>query len=445
MAAQYSDPYEDWKAQGRPGGSFDAWQASQGGGGDAPPADVSGGSPSAAQPTPGGAPGYDDLKAWQAWYGQQQGGNRPEDMERFLQPETLKRWDPYLIKEGPDAGKYRSMRGAPGVFDKPTECPPGSMPGGGDETSGCVPNGQAQGSGVGGGSGGGSGTGGDGAMGSGWDQGLTALYKQALTDPKAAQALVMMGGGAQFGQDLDTMQKQIDMMEEGPAKEAMKAKLVEQRTTGKMGLRQAGAQVGLQGLTGLVPLHQDFEKFSRGLSENARQFDEGLSWDRDKFGQTLGWDKDKFGQSLSWDKDQFGQTMGYNKWAKQGDWDMMKWQTKESKPGFWGSFGSILGGLGSSAIQKWSDVNLKENIAPGRRGLTDLRKVVTKSYNYKKELDPTLHPTEGVIAQDLEKFAPEFVIDTPSGFKAVDTYGLLSMTMRAVQELDKKVSKKEKK
>jgi hypothetical protein len=251
----------------------------------------------------------------------------------------------------------------------------------------------------------------------------------------------MMGGGAQFGQDIDAMEKQIAMMEEGPAKESMKAKLLEMRTTGKMGLRQAGAQVGLQGLTGLVPLHQDFAKFRQGLAENARQFNEGLAWDRDKFGQSLSWDKDRFGQSLSWDKDQFGQTMDFNRWAKQGDWDL----ARDMKPGFWDSFGSIFGNLGAAAITKWSDAGLKENIAPGRRGLSDLRRVVVKSYNYRPEVDPTRHPTEGVIAQELEKIAPEFVIDTPLGFKAVDTYGLLSMTMRAVQELDKKIAKKEKK
>lgn len=82
-----------------------------------------------------------DLGAFQQWYNQQQGGNRPEDMERFLQAPTLERWNPYLETQGANAGKYRSMRGAEGYFDKPTECPPGMYPGGPNETDPCVGSG----------------------------------------------------------------------------------------------------------------------------------------------------------------------------------------------------------------------------------------------------------------------------------------------------------------
>lgn len=136
-----TDPYELWKQQGRPGGSFRASQ-----GGAAP-----GAAPQAPQAAPmatpqaGGVPSSTDPLAFQAWYNQQQGGNRSEDMARFivdpqgnLSGDTLSRWDPYLIREGPNAGKYRSMRGAEGVFDKPTECPPGMGPSGGDERNPCT-------------------------------------------------------------------------------------------------------------------------------------------------------------------------------------------------------------------------------------------------------------------------------------------------------------------
>jgi hypothetical protein len=131
--------YEDWKAAGRPGGSFEAWQ----GGGAAQQA-----LPAAPMTPPqaGGVPSSADPLAFQAWYNQQQGGNRSEDMARFivnpdtggLSGDTLSRWDPYLVREGPNAGKYRSMRGAEGFFDKPTECPPGMGPSGGDERNPCT-------------------------------------------------------------------------------------------------------------------------------------------------------------------------------------------------------------------------------------------------------------------------------------------------------------------
>jgi hypothetical protein len=116
-------------------------------------------------------------------------------MERFLQPDTLKRWDPYLIKEGPDAGKYRSMRGAPGVFDKPTECPPGMSPGGPDEDSPCV-GGGGGGAGGGGGSAGAPGTQAGGGAGGDLASMMEQVLKTSLSgegsryNPKAMQGLL---------------------------------------------------------------------------------------------------------------------------------------------------------------------------------------------------------------------------------------------------------------
>ena len=69
--AQYSDPYENWKAAGRPGGSFAAWQASQAAPAAAPsapaaapvapaaPAPAAPAQPAAAAPPPG-----EDFNSW---------------------------------------------------------------------------------------------------------------------------------------------------------------------------------------------------------------------------------------------------------------------------------------------------------------------------------------------------------------------------------------------
>lgn len=116
----------------------------------------------------GGAGGY------RQWYNQQQGGNRPEDMERFSD-ETLAGWDQYAVKEGPNAGKYLSMRGAQGYFDKPTECPPGQVPSGPNETDPCI---SASGAGGGGGAGGQGGSGG--GANQGFEDEMTAYWKNLV-------------------------------------------------------------------------------------------------------------------------------------------------------------------------------------------------------------------------------------------------------------------------
>lgn len=214
MASQYGDSYEEWKAQGRPGGSYASWLATQApqdappppGGAPPPPppgappqsspyGDLSGfrtyadwqaanraaggsgqsseiqklyqgGSNSQDAPVPGGqglfsqawmdealkayaagqrgsdplrTPGFDPNTFRQNYAGQA-GGNRPEDLARFSN-ETLAGWMPFY---DPATGKYRSMRGAEGWFDKPTECPPGTGPSGPNETDPCTATGYSQ-------------------------------------------------------------------------------------------------------------------------------------------------------------------------------------------------------------------------------------------------------------------------------------------------------------
>lgn len=193
----YSDPYEEWKANGRQGpapGSQPApaalpppppnaqtAQAPQGGMNLPPPPPPPKAAPapqfnSAAGQGTGSAQSQAEFQAayangqrgsdpnaifgpggatqYRADYNAAQGGNRPEDMARFSD-QTLAGWDQLMVKDGPNKGKYLSMRGEQGYFDKPTECPPGKVPSGPHETDPCVGNGEAAGGGGAGGAGGG--------------------------------------------------------------------------------------------------------------------------------------------------------------------------------------------------------------------------------------------------------------------------------------------------
>src|SRR3989304_7946951 len=77
--AKYTDAYEEWKAQGRPGGSFANWQASQEGGGAVPrapardPGGYTGGSAQVSRPARraptsglGDLSGFKTYADWQA-------------------------------------------------------------------------------------------------------------------------------------------------------------------------------------------------------------------------------------------------------------------------------------------------------------------------------------------------------------------------------------------
>lgn len=57
-----------------------------------------------------------------------------EDYARFQDPD-FQRWSEWF---DPQSGRYRSSRGASGLYEKPTECPPGMVPSGPNETDPCI-------------------------------------------------------------------------------------------------------------------------------------------------------------------------------------------------------------------------------------------------------------------------------------------------------------------
>lgn len=275
-----------------------------------------------------------------------------EDFDRFDEG-TLMSWEKYKDERCPPGIPYRAIDGS-GCVEKPIDS--AESAGQAQYIGAPWPPAGSGGAGGGGGGGGGGGRGGGGAGGyglqGGWDQGLTQMYKDAMSGKDSGQLFEMMGGGAAYSEAMDNVRAQIAMMEEGPAKDAAKRRLAEMEATGEMQIGAAAKMQGLQGLQGLIPLHQDAWKFSNQLRENARQFNQSLAWDKDKFGQTMAWGRESFYAGLDWEKDRFAQDLAFREWATQGSWDnavqLAQMQIDANKKGFWSGWGSLLGGVGSS-------------------------------------------------------------------------------------------------
>lgn len=90
-----------------------------------------------------------------------------------------------------------------------------------------------------------------------------------------------------------------------------------------------------------------------------------------------------------------------------------------------GSFGANGGGSGLLGLTKWSDRQLKEDISP-----VGMLFDGTPVYGYRYKGAPAYHI--GLMAQDVEKIAPEAVIET-NGYKAVD-YRAATEASRRIHE-----------
>lgn len=131
-----------------------------------------------------------------------------------------------------------------------------------------------------------------------------------------------------------------------------------------------------------------------------------------------------------------------------------------------GSNSSTFGPIKASAFNNGSDISLKTNLVPiGDDTLNKLSSVQVYSFDFKDELESYSRAVEayadkdddsqtsepmfpkrhiGVIAQDIEKVFPTIVSESVDSDgtvmpKTLDIYGLLSITIKALQELNTKV------
>ena len=91
-----------------------------------------------------------------------------------------------------------------------------------------------------------------------------------------------------------------------------------------------------------------------------------------------------------------------------------------------------------------SDRRYKSNIQDSQvSGLVVIEKL--KTYSYRKEYDGKIEDIScGIMAQDVQKYAPEAFFENPDGVYSYRTFELVPYLIKAIQELNQKIEKMEK-
>lgn len=91
-----------------------------------------------------------------------------------------------------------------------------------------------------------------------------------------------------------------------------------------------------------------------------------------------------------------------------------------------------------------SDRRYKHNIEDSTvSGIDVIQKL--KTYSYRKEYDGKIEDIAcGIMAQDVQKYAPEAFFENPDGAYSYNTFALVPYLIKAIQELNQKIEKMEK-
>ena len=120
--------------------------------------------------------------------------------------------------------------------------------------------------------------------------------------------------------------------------------------------------------------------------------------------------------------------------------DAAKSQASGSKMG---SVFSAIGSIGGALLM--SDRSTKENIANIEDALSTLRQLKPVTYNYKEEYSSEFNRVHhGFIAQEYKEVVPDATYyDSNNGKYCIDTGDLIGLLVRAVQQLETKVTRLE--
>lgn len=91
-----------------------------------------------------------------------------------------------------------------------------------------------------------------------------------------------------------------------------------------------------------------------------------------------------------------------------------------------------------------SDRRYKSNIEDSTVSGLDVVESL-KTYSYRKEYDGKIEDIScGIMAQDVQKYAPEAFFENPDGAYSYNTFALVPYLIKAIQELNQKIEKLEK-
>jgi pblB len=90
-----------------------------------------------------------------------------------------------------------------------------------------------------------------------------------------------------------------------------------------------------------------------------------------------------------------------------------------------------------------SDRRYKTNIQDSQVSALDIIEKL-KTYSYRKEYDGKVEDIScGIMAQDVQKYAPEAFFENPDGAYSYNTFALVPYLIKAIQELNQKVERLE--
>ena len=107
---------------------------------------------------------------------------------------------------------------------------------------------------------------------------------------------------------------------------------------------------------------------------------------------------------------------------------------------YWGGTGYDWIPLNKEISDRRYKHNIEDSTASGLDAINNL-----KTYSYRKEYDGKIEDIAcGIMAQDVQKYAPEAFFENPDGAYSYNTFALIPYLIKAIQELNQKIEKLEK-